>query len=110
MERTSTHYAVLYTARGQLIGAAFNAPGSRSRGCGPSERTWHAEMKVLAGLKDKSQLEGCTLAVTRFTACGDMVESKPCYECHTKLVRVMEKYGLKGGTVHVRRIQFSLSL
>jgi hypothetical protein len=64
--------------------------------------TQHAETNVLSKLRDLDRLSGCTLVVTRFTACGDMVESKPCAECQTKLMLMMRKYGLKGGTVHVK--------
>lgn len=62
-------------------------------------------MNVLSKVRDMDALTGCTLVVTRFTACGDMVESKPCRECQTKLTLMMKKYGLKGGTVHVRMRQ-----
>ena len=59
-------------------------------------------MNVLSKVRDMSTLAGCTLVVTRFTALGDMLESKPCCECQAELTLLMRRYGLQGGTVHLR--------
>ena len=95
MEGTSCHYAAILNRQHTVIAASFNKASTRSAGRGSSRFTRHAEMDVLKRLGDLTKLEGCTLVVTRFNTKADIVGSRPCCECQTKLARVMRKYGLR---------------
>ncbi len=101
LEGTSCHYAAILNSRTQqVMETAFNKAGTRSKWLGSSRFTVHAELAVLIKLGDMSRLAGCVLVVTRFNSRGDIVGSKPCRECQTKLSRIMHKYHLQGGTLH----------
>ena len=91
--RTSLHYAQLIQ-RNKVIAFARNTIGSRSRGCGWSDRTLHAERAVVKSLGDVSQLRGCVLTVVRLNKQSEIMYSKPCASCVKFLEKCIKKYGL----------------
>ena len=93
VHNTSLHYAELYK-RNKLMATSRNKIGSRSRGCGWSDHSLHAERAVVKRFGDVSQLHGCILIVVRIGKQGDIMNSKPCPDCHKFLEKCMEKYGL----------------
>lgn len=94
VHKTSFHSATLYR-RGKPIMTARNSVGSRSRGCGYSDQTIHAERAVVKRLGDLSQLNGCVLVVLRLNKQGDVLGSKPCADCQKFLEKCMREYGLR---------------
>lgn len=91
---TSLHFAQILR-RNKVIAFARNSVGSRSRGCGYSDATIHAEKAVVKKLGDTSKLEGCTLIVWRVNALGDILPSKPCASCRLFLDKCKREYGLR---------------
>jgi hypothetical protein len=81
--------------RNKILAIAHNSVGSRSRGCGYSDQTIHAERAVVKNLGDFSQLRGATLYVYRFNAHDQLRDSKPCHDCQIFLEKCMKEYGLK---------------
>jgi hypothetical protein len=94
VHNTSLHYAELYR-RNKLIASSRNKIGSRSRGCGWSDTTLHAERAVVKRLGDISQLNGCTLEVIRISKHGNIKNSEPCHNCRMFLHKCMKEYGLR---------------
>lgn len=92
--RTQLHIATL-TKRNKVIAVARNAVGSRSKGCGYSDSTIHAERAVVKRLGDVSQLRGCTLTVIRLNRKGDVMPSKPCHDCALFLEKCKTQWGLR---------------
>lgn len=92
--RTHLHIATL-TRRNKVIAVARNAVGSRSKGCGYSDSTIHAERAVVKRLGDVSQLRGCTLTVVRINRKGDILSSKPCHDCQLFLDKCKTQWGLR---------------
>ena len=92
--KTSLHYAQL-VQRNKVIAIARNSVGSRSRGCGYSDQTIHAERAVVKRLGDVSQLRGCVMIVVRVNKQGNLLNSKPCPECERFLFKCMNEYGLR---------------
>lgn len=91
---TSLHHATIIR-RNKVLASAFNRIGSRSRGCGYSEKTIHAEINVVKSLGDLSLLRGATLIVVRHGADGTLRGSKPCDDCQHFLEKCMREYGLR---------------
>jgi hypothetical protein len=89
----SLHYATI-TRRGKLLATSRNRIGTRSRGCGWSDSTIHAERAVVKLLGDVSQLHGCVLEVIRVNKQGELRNSKPCPSCMKFLNKCMNQYGL----------------
>ena len=89
----SLHYAELYK-RNKLVASSRNRIGTRSRGCGWSDSTLHAERAVVKSFGDTSELHGCTLIVVRINKHGDILGSKPCGDCQKFLEKCMKEYGL----------------
>jgi hypothetical protein len=87
------HVATIFR-RGKAIATSRNRIGSRSRGCGWSDQTIHAERAVVKSLGDVSQLHGCTLEVIRLNRQGEYRNSKPCDDCTKFLEKCMNQYGL----------------
>lgn len=92
--KTQLHYAQLIK-RNKVIAFARNSIGSRSRGCGWSDNTIHAERAVVKRLGDVSQLRGCVMIVVRVNKEGELLNSKPCSECERFLFKCMNEYGLR---------------
>ncbi len=92
--RTSLHYAQILK-RGKVIAFARNSIGSRSKGCGYSDRSIHAERAVVKRLGDLSQLNGCVLVVVRVNKQDEILPSKPCSGCMLFLEKCMREYGLR---------------
>jgi len=90
---THLHYATI-SRRGKVIASSRNRIGSRSRGCGWSDQTIHAERAVVKSLGDVSQLHGCILVVVRINKQGEILGSKPCQDCQKFLEKCMKEYGL----------------
>jgi hypothetical protein len=94
---TSVHLAVV-VSRGKVIAEATNRVGTRSKGCGYSNYTIHAERNVVKMLGDYNKLRDADIYVMR---CGrgenalNFINSKPCSECECFLNKCMRKYGLK---------------
>jgi deoxycytidylate deaminase len=94
---TSVHLAVI-VSRGKVIAEATNRLGSRSRGCGYSNYTIHAERNVVKVLGDHTKLRDADMYVMR---CGrgvnseKFINSRPCSDCEYFLTKCMRKYGLK---------------
>ena len=92
--RTSLHYAQILQ-RNKVIAFARNSVGSRSRGCGYSDMTIHAERAVVKRLGDTSKLAGCVLIVWRVGPQGNILPSKPCPSCQLFLEKCKREYGLR---------------
>lgn len=92
--KTYLHYAQVLK-RNKVLAVARNSIGSRSRGCGYSDATLHAERAVVKKLGDTSKLNGATLVVWRVTETGDLRPSKPCPDCQLFLDKCMRDYGLR---------------
>jgi len=90
---THLHYATI-EKHGKEIASSRNRVGSRSRGCGWSDQTIHAERAVVKSLGDVSQLRGCILTVVRINKHGEIRNSKPCDSCIKFLEKCIKKYGL----------------
>jgi Cytidine and deoxycytidylate deaminase zinc-binding region len=90
---TQLHHATIIR-RNKVLASAYNKIGSRSRGCGYSDRTIHAEHAVIKRLGDLRQLKGATLIVVRYGHNGDVKSSKPCHDCQLFLEKCMRDYGL----------------
>lgn len=98
VHNTSIHVAFI-VRRGQIIAKAVNSIGSRSRGCGYSDMTIHAERAVVKQLGDFQQLRGASLYVVRIKYGANngehgIVNSEPCHDCHLFLKKCHDKYGL----------------
>lgn len=91
---THLHYAQL-VKRNKVIAIARNSIGSRSRGCGWSDSTIHAERAVVKRLGDISQLRGCVMIVVRVNKQDKLMPSKPCADCQCFLFKCMNEYGLR---------------
>lgn len=92
---TSLHFAILYR-RGKVISTATNAVGSRSKGCGYSQHTIHAERAVIKKLGDITLLKDAELFVVRLSKKSDgFMNSEPCHACKRHLTKCMREYGLK---------------
>jgi hypothetical protein len=94
VHKTHLHYARILR-RGKPIAEARNSIGSRSKGCGYSDQSIHAERAVVKRLGDLSQLNGCVLLVVRINKAGDFLNSKPCADCQKFLEKCMREYGLR---------------
>jgi hypothetical protein len=94
VHKTHLHYARILR-RGKSIAEARNSIGSRSKGCGYSDQSIHAERAVVKRLGDLSQLNGCVLLVVRINKAGDFLNSKPCADCQKFLEKCMREYGLR---------------
>jgi hypothetical protein len=92
--KTHFHQAVLIK-RNKILAVGHNMIGSRSKGCGYSDRTIHAERAVVKNLGDTSQLRGATLIVYRYNSHDKLLDSAPCSECELFLVKCMKEYGLR---------------
>jgi hypothetical protein len=92
--RTHYHQAVIIK-RNKILAIGHNSVGSRSKGCGYSHQTIHAERAVVKNLGDFSLLRGATLIVYRYNAHDKLMDSKPCSECHLFLEKCMKEYGLR---------------
>lgn len=90
---THLHYATI-SRRGKILASSRNRVGSRSRGCGWSDQTIHAERAVIKSFGDVSQLKGCVLEVVRINKQGEFLNSKPCGDCLKLLTKCMDQYGL----------------
>ena len=92
--RTNRHVAFLFS-RGRIVASAVNAVGSRSRGCGYSDRTIHAERAVIKKVGDVSLLRGAILAVIRIRTDGTAGGSFPCESCRAHLQKCIKEHGLR---------------
>lgn len=92
--RTNVHVAFLLS-RGKLVALATNMVGSRSRGCGYSARTIHAERAVIKKAGDLGLLRGASLIVIRVRDDGSVACSKPCRECSVHLTKCIREHGLR---------------
>lgn len=90
---TQYHYAEILKGN-KVLASSRNRIGSRSRGCGWSDQTLHAERAAVKALGDLSQLRGCTLVVIRLNKRNEVVGSKPCGDCVKFLTKCMNKWGL----------------
>jgi hypothetical protein len=99
--RTHLHIAILQN-RGKLLAIATNALGSRSKGCGYSDRTIHAERAVIKKVGNISLLKGATMTVIRIKDNGIIANSKPCHSCEKHLTKCIKEYGL-------RRVYYSIT-
>jgi hypothetical protein len=90
-----THIA-LVLKRGKVIEMASNDYGTRSNGCGYSERTIHAERAVIKKIGDVSKLAGAILIVIRIArGTKEVVNSVPCHSCRCHLEKCIKDYGLR---------------
>ena len=91
---TELHVAIL-RKRGKVLGIATNRVGSRSRGCGYSAATIHAERAVLKMVNSR-ELHGAEMYVVRLTnSRRDIVGSKPCHSCTCHLEKCFREHGLR---------------
>jgi hypothetical protein len=91
VHNTSFHIARIYK-HNKLIAEARNKIGSRSRGCGYSSSSLHAEKAVIKMVGNN--LQGCTLVVIRLNKNNEQLNSKPCSDCAKFLDKCFSKYGL----------------
>lgn len=99
VERTSFHIAML-VHRGKILVVASNACGSRSRGCGYSNFTIHAERNCIKKLGDMSKLKDCDMYIMRICenrGTGELYfgNSKPCNECQRAIEKCQRVNGLR---------------
>jgi hypothetical protein len=94
LHRTSFHYAEIHRGN-KVLASSRNRIGSRSRGCGWSDQTLHAERAAVKALGDLSQLRGCILIVVRIGKQNEVMGSKPCHDCEKFLMKCMKCYGLR---------------
>jgi hypothetical protein len=98
--KTSVHVAFL-VKRNKVIAVATNRVGTRSRGCGYSDCTIHAEKNVVKELGNLEQMRGATMYVFRISKCRTksgmekIQNSEPCYDCHLFLEKCVKNYGLR---------------
>ena len=90
---TYLHEAVL-TKGNRELATSRNRIGTRSRGCGYSDMSLHAERAVVKRLGDLSLLRGCVLVVRRFNNKNEVMNSEPCPDCRIFLTKCMKKWGL----------------
>lgn len=94
---TSIHIALI-VYKGKILAEATNKIGTRSRGCGYSECSIHAERNVVKSLGDYTKLKDADMCVIR---CGrgenshNFANSKPCSDCECFLNKCIRKYGLR---------------
>lgn len=102
---TSVHVAIL-VKRGQIISAATNRIGTRSRGAAYSFVTIHAEKNCIKQLGNLSDMKGADLYVVRIPKIAPIdadgnkgekkfLKSKPCDGCQKFLEKCIKQYGLK---------------
>ena len=94
---TSVHVAII-VFRGKVIAEATNRVGSRSKGCGFSNYTIHAERNVVKQLGDYNKLRGADMYVMREGRGANkslFINSTPCADCRYFLHKCIKKYGLK---------------
>ena len=94
---TNLHIAVL-VSRGKIIAEATNRVGSRSKGCGYSNCTIHAEKNVVKVLGDYNKMRDADMYVMRYGKginSVNFLNSKPCSDCEYFLNKCIRKYGLK---------------
>lgn len=94
VHNTHLHYARILR-RNKIIAESRNSIGTRSKGCGYSDQSIHAERAVVKRLGDVSQLHGCVLLVIRVNKHGELLNSKPCAGCEKFLTKCMREYGLR---------------
>ena len=92
--RTRLHIAIIQN-RGKIISIATNALGSRSKGCGYSDRTIHAERAAIKKLGNLSLLKGATMTVIRIKDDGTIANSMPCHSCYVHLMKCIKEHGLR---------------
>lgn len=93
---TYRHVAVIMRGN-KVLEYAGNMVGSRSRGCGYSNYTIHAERNVVKKLGDTNKLNGCNMYVFRLSIGSEkrIGFSEPCHDCKIFLTKCMNLYGLK---------------
>ncbi len=94
VHKTSYHYAEILKGN-KILASSRNRIGSRSRGCGWSDQSLHAERAAVKALGDLSQLRGCILVVFRISKHNEVMGSKPCRDCEKFLTKCMDRYGLR---------------
>ena len=88
--------------RGKVLEMATNQLGSRSSGCGYTDRTIHAERAVIKKVGDHTKLYGAIMIVVRISkGTNQLVNSTPCHSCICHLEKCVKDYGL-------RRIYYSI--
>lgn len=91
------HTLQLHTAlvmkRGKVLAKAQNSLGTRSRGCGYSNSSIHAERAVIKKVGNTNMLRGAVLYVWRVSQ-KHLLPSKPCSDCTLFLEKCMREYGL----------------
>jgi len=91
----SVHFAMIMK-RGKILDVACNSIGSRSMGCGYTNRTIHAERAVLKKIGDHTKLDGAIMVVIRISrGTGEIMNSEPCKTCRPHLEKCMKEHGLK---------------
>ena len=91
--RTQLHHATILR-RHKVLASAYTRIGSRSRGCGYSDKTICAERKVIKTLGDLTKLRGATLVVVRYGRDGTIKSSMPCHGCQVLIDKCKREYGL----------------
>jgi len=87
------HVAILLSARGHVLEISKNRAGSRSQGCGWSDRSLHAERAVI---KKLGLLRGSILIVVRLSKGPTHFHgSAPCDECRCSLQKHIREDKLK---------------
>jgi len=90
------HLAILLSARGHVLEISKNRAGSRSQGCGWSDRSLHAERAVIKKLGDTSLLRDSVMIVIRLGKDpSHFHNSYPCDECRRSLQKHIRENGLK---------------
>ena len=91
----SVHFALIMK-RGKILDVACNAIGSRSMGCGYTNRTIHAERAVIKKIGDHTKLDGAILIVVRISrGTHQFANSIPCSTCTPHLEKCVKDYGLR---------------
>lgn len=89
------YHQAMIVNRNKVLAVAHNSVGSRSRGCGYSDLSIHAERAVVKKLGNTSLLRGATMYVIRLNKMDELRNSKPCADCEIFLQKCMKQYGLR---------------
>jgi len=92
--RTHLHHATILL-RNKILASAYNRIGSRTRGCGWSDRSICAERNAIKSLGDFRKLRGATLIVVRYGPDGTLRPSAPCHDCQYLIDKCIREYGLR---------------
>ena len=82
----------------KIVATGHNNYSTKRKYSSLVRKSTHAEMDALFHVKDKSLLRNADMYVVRVNVCREEIKlkcSSPCIDCHHKLIRTMNKQGLR---------------